>query len=340
MSAFLKSTLVLLALLPASHAFAGPVLDKVHASHSLACGVIKEEEDYSRATDHGNRAAFDLDMCKAFAVAALGPGAHFTIHVFPDEPKATAALLKGQVDLIASASPSVKNTADGIAFGPVTLYDGQSILIPNNPAIRSAADLAGKKICIALPSASDAGIRAYAARQHISYIWYPFSEMGELEAAFFTGNCAGFTGDITQLANTRAIDKTRAHDFTILPGTLRKDPLAPAFRAADPQFGSIVSWTVETLIEAEELGVTQHNVDAMAGSADPDIVQLLGQRYSTGSLLGLDDRWGGNVLRAVGNYGEIFERDLGAGSPLRLDRGENRLWTDGGLMYAAPIGNP
>ena len=335
-----RSILALLALLPAHTVFAGPVLDKVHASHALACGVVKEEEDYSRATDHGNRAAFDLDMCKAFAVAALGAGAHFTVNVFPDEPRATAALLKGQIDLIASASPSVKNTAAGIAFGPITFYDGQSIMIPNDPAIHSAADLAGKKICVALPSASDAGIRAYAARQHISYIWYPFSEMGELEAAFFTGNCAGFSGDTSQLANTRAIDKTRAHDFTILPGTLRKDPLAPAFRALDPQFGNLVSWTVETLIEAEELGVTQHNVEAMQSSSDQEVVQLLGQRYSTGNLLGLDDHWGSQVLRAVGNYGEIFERDLGAGSPLRIDRGDNRLWTDGGLMYAAPIGNP
>ncbi len=334
---FRNFAFALLAFCSARSALAGPVLDKVRTTHTLTCGVIKEEEDYSRATDHGNRAAFDIDMCRAVAVAILGPGAHALISVFPDEPAGVAALHQGKVDLLPTASPTVQNTATGLSFGPVTFYDGQGILIPNNPAVHSALDLAGKKICFALPSASDGGLRAYAARQHISYIWYPFSEMGEMEAGFFTGGCAGMSGDISQLANTRAIDKGRAPEFTILPTILRKDPLAPAYRSLDPQFGTLVIWTVNTLIEAEELGVTQKNVDAMQTSGDEDTQTLLGGRFGTGARLGLDDHWGANVLKAVGNYGEIFERDLGAGSPLRIDRGENRLWTEGGLMYAAPI---
>ena len=331
---------VLLALVLSRHAFAGPVLDRVRTTHTLTCGIIKEEEDYSRATDHGNRAAFDIDMCKAVAVAILGPGAHAAINVFPDEPAGVAALNQGKIDLLPTASPSIQNTVSGLSFGPITFYDGQGMLIPNNAAVHSALDLAGKKICFALPSASDAGLRAYAARQHISYIWYPFSEMGEMEAGFFTGGCAAISGDLSQLANTRAIDKSRAQEFTILPTILRRDPLAPAYRSLDPQFGTVVIWTVNTLIEAEELGVTQRNVNAMQSSADEETQTLLGGRFGTGARLGLADQWGTNVLKAVGNYGEIFERDLGAGSPLRIDRGENRLWTQGGLMYAAPIALP
>ncbi len=336
----LRFAFAFLILCAARAAFAGPVLDKVRTAHALTCGVIKEEEDYSRATDHGNRAAFDIDLCKAVAVAILGPGAHAVINVFPDEPAGVAALNAGKIDLLPTASPSVQNTVSGLSFGSVIFYDGQAIMIPNNPAIHSAADLAGKKICFALPSASDPGLRAYAARQHISYIWYPFSEMGEMEAGFFTGGCAGMSGDISQLANTRAIDKNRSQDFTILPTVLRKDPLAPAFRSLDPQFGTVVVWTMDTLIEAEELGVTQKTVDSLQALADEETQTLLGGSFGTGARLGLDDRWGTNVLKAVGNYGEIFDRDLGAGSPLRIERGENRLWTQGGLLYAAPITLP
>ena len=333
-----KITLFCLLSLTASAAHAGPVLDKVRAAHSLTCGVIKEEEDYSRATDHGNRAAFDLDLCKAVAVATLGAGAHFTVEVFPDEPAGTKALLDGKVDLLPTASPTLSNTVSGLSFSRPAFYDGEGIMIPNNPAIHSPADLAGKKICFVITSIGETGLRAYAARQHISYIWYPFSEVGEMEAAFFTGNCAGLAGDVSQLANTRAINRARANEFTILPQIIRKDPLALAFRSNDPQFGAIVDWTIEALIQAEELGVTQGNLAAMRSSSEPSVVQLLGQRYGTGARLGLDDHWGANVLQAVGNYGEMFDRDLGAGSPLRLDRGANRLWTQGGLMYALPVG--
>ena len=335
-----KLTFALLALLSAPAAFGGSVLDRVRSAHTMSCGVIKEEEDYSRATDHGNRAAFDLDMCKAVAVAALGAGAHFTINVFPDEPMAVKALQAGKIDLLASASPTVANTAAGIGFGPIAFHDGLSIMFLNNPAVHAAPDLAGKKICFVITSGSETALKTYAAREHLSYIWYPFSEVGEMEAAFFTGNCAGLAGDVSQLANTRAIDHARANEFTILPQILHRDPLAPAYRADDLQFGAIVHWTVEALLAAEALGITQANVDAMAKSGDEEIGQLLGQRFGTGALLGMDDRWGANVLKAVGNYGEMFDRDLGAGSPLRLDRGEDRLWSKGGAQDAEPLGNP
>ncbi len=314
------------------------MLDRVRSAHSLTCGVIKEEEDYSRATDHGNRAAFDLDMCKAVAVAILGPGAHFAVSVYPDEPAATKALRENKVDLVPSAGPTLGNEAGGLGFARPTFYDGEAIMIANNPLIHSPVDLAGKKICFVITSGSEAGLRAYAARQHISYIWYPFSEVGEMEAAFFTGNCAGLAMDLSQLANTRAINKAAANGYTILPQILRKDPLAPAYKQGDAQLALIVNWTVNALIEAEELGVTQANAAGMRASADPDLQLLLGRPLATGKLLGLDTEWGLHVIEATGNYGEIWERDLGAGSPLRLDRGENRLWTQGGLLYALPLG--
>ncbi|WP_158615368.1 transporter substrate-binding domain-containing protein [Acidipila sp. EB88] len=332
--AYLKTlSLGLLALLATHAAFAGPVLDRIHTAKSLACGVIKEEEDYSRATDHGNRAAFDLDLCKAAAVATLGLGANFTISVFPDEPAGVKALKEGRLDLLASASPSLNNTAQGLGFAPVTFHDGETLMVPNSAAVHSAADLAGKKICFVITSQSEAGLRTYAARKHISYIWYPFSEVGEMEAAFFTGNCAGLAGDVSQLANTRAINRAQSANYTILADTFRHDPLAPAYRSVDPQFAAIVNATVELLFAAEALGVTRSNVDAMASSEDPEIHELLGHKLGSGSLLNINDQWGAQVIKSVGNYGEMFDRDLGKDSPLRIDRGADRLWEQGGVLY-------
>ena len=328
------------ALLPAAFsAYAGTTLDHIRSAHSLSCGVAKEEEDYSRAEDHGNRAALDIDLCKAVAVAILGPGAAFTVRPYPDEPAAVTALRKGEVELLSTASPSLPNrVANGLGFARPVFYDAQGFLLPTNPAIRSARDLAGKKVCYLTGSEADEGLRAYAAREHIEYIWYPFSEAGEMEAAFFTGNCAAVTSDLSQLANIRAIDKRRAGEFTILPDHIRKDPLAPAYRGGDPQFAAVVDSVIEALVEAEELGVTRANVPQMQKTPDPDVQMLLGKPLATGKLLGLDTHWAANLLAATGNYGEIFDRDLGAGSPLRLDRAENRLWTQGGLMYALPPG--
>ncbi len=320
-------------------AYAGPVLDKVRSDHSLTCGVIKEEEDYSRAEDHGNRAAFDIDMCKAVAVAILGPGAPLTVKIYPDEPAGVKALVAGEVELLPTASPTLAHeVGDGLRFTRPTLYDAQGFLVLTASGIRTARELAGKKVCFLTGSEADPGLRAFAAREHLSYIWYPFSEAGEMEAAFFTGNCTAVTSDVTQLANMRAIDARRAGEFTILPDRIRKDPLAAAYRQTDVQFGAIVDWTVEALIEAEELGVTAANVGSMKASADPYVQTLLGRPLATGKLLGLDQHWSMHVLEATGNYGEIYERDLGPGSKLRIERGENRLGSHGGLMAARPPG--
>ncbi len=323
-----------------------PVLDRVRAAGSLACGVSKEEEDYSRAEDHGNRAALDIDFCKAVAVALLGPGTHMVVKSFPDEPAATKALLAGDVDLLASAGLTVANTAKGLQFTQPVFFDGQGFLLPANPAVRTPVDLAGKKVCFLTGSDAEAGLHSYAAQHAISYIWYPFSEAGEMEAAFFTGNCDAVSSDVSQLANIRAIMSTRNAEFTILPQLIRQDPLAAA-TVGDAAFAAIVNWTLNALLEAEQLGITQATVRGrLAGTegagtatavAAPEVRQLLGQRYGTGSLLGLQPHWVADVVQAVGNYGEIFERDLGAGSPLRLDRGENRLPSAGGLQFAVPL---
>ena len=314
---------------PLSH----PVLDRVRTAHALACGVSKEEEDYSRSEDHGNRAAFDIDLCKAIAVAVLGPGTKLMLKSYPDEPKALRALRIGEIDVLASASLNVTNTVGDVLFTRPVFYDGQSLLTLNQTALRSPLDLAGKKVCFLTASEAEEGLHAYAADHGISYVWYPFSEAGEMEAAFFTGNCDAISGDISQLANIRTIDPRRANDFKVLPQLMRQDPLATATLGTDVRFAAIVNWTIETLIVGEEFGITMSNVKTAGTKARPEVQSLLGQKFGTGTALGLDPYWGANVVAAVGNYGEIYDRDLGEHSTLGLDRGENRLWTQGGLMY-------
>lgn len=310
-----------------------PVLDRIRTSHALVCGVSREEEDYSRASDHGNRAAFDIDLCTAVAVAVLGPGAKLIVKGFPDEPATLKALFAGEVDLAASASPTVANTARGLLFTSPSFYDGQGFLVPVKSAVKTPLDLAGKKVCFLTGSFAEAGLHSYASQHGISYIWYPFSEAGEMEAAFFTGNCDAISGDVSSLANIRTIDPRRAHEFVVLPQLIRQDPLAAATLASDPRFAAVANWTLQTLVAAEEFGVTQANVQAQLSSKLTEVQQILGQPYGTGTALGLDPHWGAHVIEAVGNYGEIFDRDLGADSALQLDRGENRLWTDGGVLY-------
>ena len=312
-------------------------LDRIHTANTIVCGVSREEEDFSRNTDHGNRAAFDIDLCKAVAVAVLGPVAHLVIKNFPDEPAALQALRLGEVDLVATASLSVRNMAQDVAFSAPVLMDGQGFLFPNNPAVRSPADLAGKRVCFLTGSAAEEGLHHYAAAHSITFVWYPFSEAGEMEAAFFTGNCEAVTSDLTSLANIRAIDPRHAYEFTILPQTIRPDPLGIATWAGDTHFTAIVYWTAQALLEAEECGITQGNGSLPPKVRSAPVQAFLGSRFGTGAALGLHDRWVADVIIAVGNYGEVFERDLGAKSSLRLDRGENRLASQGGQLLSVPL---
>lgn len=314
-----------------------PALDRIQAANSLTCGVSREEEDYSRSTDHGNRAAFDMDLCKAVAVALLGPGARLVIKTFPDEPATLRALRSGQVDVAATVSLAVKTMAQDVAFSAPVLLDGQSVLFPNNAGVHSAKDLAGKRVCFLTGSAAEDGLHRYATAHKITFVWYPFSEAGEMEAAFFTGNCDAVTSDLTSLANMRAIDPRRAHEFTILPQTIRPDPLAIATWAGDSHLAAVVYWTVQALLEAEERGITKKTAALPSKEQSADMQAFLGQRFGTGAALGLRDRWVADVLAAVGNYGEIFERDLGAKSPLRLDRLENRPISQGGQLAVVPL---
>jgi general L-amino acid transport system substrate-binding protein len=229
-------------------------------------------------------------------------------------------------------------TANGsYGLGPVIFHDHQGLLVNQAAGMHAIGDLAGKKICFLVGTEIEAQLTAYMNRRKMKFIPGPFSEEGEMEAAFVTRNCAAVSADISQLAYERIAFKNMAQNFAILPEIVAKDPLAPAYGQGDPQWAAIVDWTMYALIQAEESGVTQANVAAMKSSGDLVVQRLLGIQRGYGQYLGLDDAWAARVIESVGNYGEIFERDLGAASPMHLDRGMNRPWTEGGLLWAAPM---
>ena len=319
--------------------YAGATVDKIKTAGSLPCGINTELPEYSTQDAHGNHSAFDQDICKAVAVAVLGANAKFTIVPFRDEQDALKALKSGEIALLATGSPNFINTAvnTGIGFSRPIFYDYQGFLVNKTMGITSPKDLAGKKVCFLGGTEIEMELQGYMQRENIKWLPFSFQEEGEMEAAFVTNNCAAVTADVSQLAYERLAFKNRARNFAILPDVIAKDPLAPTYRLDDPQWAAIVNWTVEALIQAEENGVTQANLAKMEKSDDPVIRRLLGIQRGYGQFIGLDDAWAVRVIESVGNYGEMFERDLGSGSGMKLARGSNNLWTQGGLMYALPI---
>lgn len=328
--------------------------DHIRQTKLLRCGINQETPEYSSSDDHGPREAFDTDICKAVATAILGPNARIGVTEYPDDAAAMEALVNGKVDLLPTLTLDLTHSAmSGITFSPPLLYDGVGLLVPIAAHISHVGDLSNKKICFLAETEVEVALRAWfesqPTQEHLKFLPFPFQEEGEMEAAFVTGNCTALAGDLTRLASTRVAFGPLAGRYALLPELISKDPLAAASRADDPAFAAIVRWTIEVLIQAEESGLTQHNIAAKlllssrsaAGSAslppDPTIQILIGQTREIGAHLGLDNAWAAHVIAAVGNYGEIYDRDLGDQSPLKLPRALNRLYTQGGLMYALPL---
>jgi general L-amino acid transport system substrate-binding protein len=230
-----------------------------------------------------------------------------------------------------------------LEFTRPVLWDGVGFLVPGASLAMRARQLSGKKICFIAETGVEESVRTWFAHERLEYVPFPFQEEGEMEAAFATGNCGALAGDRTRLAGTRALLTEHGKPTRLLPEVISKDPLAAAVRDDDPQWAAIVKWVMEALVQAEESGVTRTNVasirvrTAKATGSDPVLWFLLGGSQQVGSELGLEDDWVVRVIEATGNYGEMYERDLGAGSALKLPRGENRLFEHGGLMIALPL---
>jgi general L-amino acid transport system substrate-binding protein len=282
----------------------------------------------------GRYSGFDVDICRAVAAAIFGS---------PDRtrlvPLATIdEFLSGpEIDLVNRRLTWTlrRENVLPVRFGPVTYYDGQTFLVRRGAAAR-ISELGGRPICVEEGSPAQANLTAYFRAQKLPLREVVIEPDADIEGALAQRRCEAYTADQTMLASLRA-GFMRPGQFTILPELISKEPLAPVVRRGDERLLAIVRWTVFALIAAEESGVTSRNVDAMLDSDDPDVRRLLGVDPGNGAALGLDERWAYNVIKALGNYGELLERNVGPGTAAGVARGLNRLWSAGGLMWAPPV---
>jgi general L-amino acid transport system substrate-binding protein len=319
-------------------AIAGPTLDTVRKNGALTCGVHSAQAGFSIADSQGRYTGLDTDVCRAVAAAVLGDASKLKFVPLTSQQR-FAALQSGEVDMLSRNTTDTlsRDTQLGLNFAPVVFYDGQGFLVAKKLGVRSAKELNGATICVQPGTTTELNLADYFRANKMEFKPVVIEKLEEIEQAFFSGRCDASTDDATGLAGTRATKAPNPDDYVILPERISKEPLAPVVRHGDEEWNDIVRWTVYALIEAEEKGITQQNVDEMLKSNDPGIKRLLGATPGMGKALGLDEKWAYNAIKAAGNYGEIFERNIGKGSALKLERGLNDLWTRGGLMYAMPI---
>lgn len=320
-------------------AWGSPTLDKVRASEVLKCAVVATPEDWNKTDLHGPLTAMDIEICKAVTVAVLGPKGKLDVEVFDSELQAEEALSKGVVDLAVGGSPDATSMWHwNIAFGPPFFYDGQGFLVRRDVPVSSIAGLAGLKVCVVEGTDNEKVLLARTVARGIAINPLPYQEEGEMEDGLAVRHCDAISAFVSRLAQVKAAYRKQVGEDRILPDLLTLSPVAPAYRRDDAQWAMIVDWTIYALIQAEASGVTRANVAAQRASEDPVVQRLLGVDWATSRALGLPAKdWAAQVVAVVGNYGEIYNRTVGMDSPLKMPRGLNTLWSNGGLMHPLPV---
>jgi general L-amino acid transport system substrate-binding protein len=328
--------LVLMLFATGSMAVAG-TLDEVRARGVLATGVNPGVAGFSMPDEKGVWKGLDVDTAKAIAAAVLGD-ANKVKYVALTAVQRLPALQSKEIDVLCrnTTITLTRETVNGLNFAHVNYYDGQGFLVPKKLGVKSAKQLKGATVCVLPGTTTEMNAADFFRKNGMQWKPVVIENNAELNKAFFAGRCDSLTSDASQLAAIRTV-APNPDDYIILPEIISKEPLAPVVRHGDDQWYDIVNWTVMALIEAEELGITSKNVDEMLKSTDPQIQRFLGVTPGMGKALGLDEKWAYNIVKQVGNYGEIFDRNVGPKTPLKLERGLNDLWTRGGLMYAYPF---
>lgn len=325
--------------LTAMPAHAGKTLDAIKARGQVICGVNTGLAGFSAADSQGNWTGLDVDVCRAVAAAVLGDGTKVKFVPLNAQQRFTA-LQSGEIDVLSRNTTwtLTRDASLGLHFTGVTYYDGQGFMVPVKSKIKSAKQLKGATVCVQSGTTTEKNLTDYARANNLGIKPVVFEKVEAATGAYFSGRCQAYTTDASGLASVRNKEAKVPADHIILPELISKEPLGPSVRRGDDELFAIVKWVVYGLIEAEEYGITQANVDKMlAESQDPVVLRILGKSEDTGKLLGLDKNWMVNALKTVGNYGEIFERNVGPKTPLNLPRGTNNLWNKGGLMYAPPV---
>ena len=333
-------TLVLvlsLSLMLVSFAYAGKDLDAVRSKGFIQAGVNGSVFGFGMPDAKGVWKGLDVDTARAVAVAIFGDASKVKFTPLTAQQRFTA-LQSGEIDVLTRNATRTlsRETQLGLNFVSVNYYDGQGFLISKKLGVKSAKELDGATVCVLPGTTTEQNAADYFRTNKMAWKPVVIENTSELAKTFFAGRCDVLTSDASQLAGTRAI-APNPKDYAILPEIISKEPLAPAVRHGDDQFRDIVDFSVLAMINAEELGITSKNVDEMLKSKNPAIQRFLGVSAGNGKALGLDEKWAYNIIKQVGNYGEVFERNVGVNTKLGLERGLNALWTNGGLLYSPPF---
>jgi general L-amino acid transport system substrate-binding protein len=317
---------------------AGQTLDSIKNKGFVQCGVSTGLAGFSNPDDAGTWSGLDVDVCRAIAAALFGDAEAVKFTPLTAKERFTA-LQSGEVDVLSRNTTWTLNrdTALGLDFTGVTYYDGQGFMVPQELGVKSALELDGASVCVQPGTTTELNLADYFRANNMSYEPVVIERLEEIRTAYDQGRCDVYTTDQSGLyAERTVLSDPSAH--TILPEVISKEPLGPVVRHGDHEWADIVRWTLYAMLEAEEYGVNQSNVDDLkANATNPVIRRLLGTEGDMGQNLGLQPDWAYNVVKQVGNYGEIFEANLGQSTPLKIERGLNAQWKDGGLQYAMPV---
>jgi len=318
---------------------AAGTLDTVKQRGTLVCGVSAGFAGFSTPDSQGNYKGLDVDYCRALAAGVLGDPTKVRYVALTAQNRFTA-LQSGEIDVLYrnSTQTYLRGVTLGLRQGPVNFYDGQGFVVRRDSGVKDLKGLNGATVCVAQGTTHEVTLGDYGRANGIEWKPLVFDRVDTMYQTFFSGRCDAMTQDASALAGAVATAAPNAADYAVLPQTISKEPLGPFTRNGDEVWTDIIAWLHYGLVEAEELDITSGNADEMAKSSNvPAIQRLLGSTGDLGSRLGLDNKWMVKAVKAGGNYGEIFERNVGQASPLKLERGLNAAWSKGGLMYAIPF---
>lgn len=320
----------------ATSASAG-TLDDVKAKGFIQCGVSQGLPGFSNPDAQGNWTGLDVDVCRAVAAAVFGDASKVKYSPLNAKERFTA-LQSGEIDMLSRNTTwtASRDTSLGLNFAGVTYYDGQGFMVRKSLGVAGALELSGASVCTQTGTTTELNVADYFRTNNMPYEIVAFEKADEVVKAYDAGRCDVFTTDASGLYAER-LKLTNPGDHIVLPEIISKEPLGPVVRHGDDQWFDIVKWSLFAMINAEELGITQANVEEMKASANPEIKRLLGVDGAFGEALGVSNDWVVNIVKGVGNYGEAFDRNVGPDTPLGIARGLNALWTKGGIQYAPPV---
>ncbi len=303
----------------------------------LSCGVNTGLPGFSSPDDRGRWSGMDVDVCRAVAAATLKDASKVKFVPLTAKERFTA-LQSGEIDLLSRNTTwtLTRDASLGLNFAGVSYYDGQGFMVKKDLGVSSALELDGAAVCIQSGTTSELNLADYFRTKNMTFEPVVFDTTDATTKGFDSGRCDVLTSDQSQLYAVR-IRLAKPDSAMVLPEVISKEPLGPVVRQGDDQWFNIVKWSLFTMVNGEELGVTSANISASLNSKDPNVRRLLGLEGPKGNGLGLDDDWSRRILEQVGNYEEVFERNVGTGSPLKIERGLNALWNDGGILYAPPF---